>query len=175
MPSSLNFIGIRSYWTRMKLFKCSRSSFLILIRLQCMSRSQDFYKHLLLNNSQRISILLLFRLALANKRMSQIAKMSFSFYIQDYHRVLACRLTVLETLVAVFDEAFLLDCLNEFNLSYLVNQRSDPLNVTPTENSPPEHILSRYVSQSLTVFYISFIFVFHISRKVYCLILSSQH
>ncbi|XP_046649350.1 huntingtin-like isoform X2 [Daphnia pulicaria] len=60
----------------------------------------------------------------------------------NYHRVLACRLTVFKTLIAVFDEAFLLDCLNEFNLSYLVNQRSDPLNVTPTENSPPEHILS---------------------------------
>lgn len=58
--------------------------------------------------------------------------------------MLACRLTVFETLFAVFDEAFLLDCLNEFNLSYLVNKRSDPLNVTPTENSPPEQILSRY-------------------------------
>lgn len=82
-------------------------------------------------------------------------------FVQDYHRVLACRLTVFETLVAVFDEAFLLDCLNEFNLSYLVNQRSDPLNVTPTENSPPEHILSRYfiydfsISDKSSVFFLT--------------------
>lgn len=58
--------------------------------------------------------------------------------------MLASRLTVFKTLIAVFDEPFLLDCLNEFSLSYLINQRSDPLNVTPTENSPPEQILSRY-------------------------------
>ncbi|KAK4002443.1 hypothetical protein OUZ56_004272 [Daphnia magna] len=67
----------------------------------------------------------------------------------NYHRVLACRLTVFKTLISVFDEAFLLDCLNEFNLSYLVNQRSDPLNVTPTENSPPDHILSSLLVDTL--------------------------
>ncbi|XP_057364436.1 huntingtin-like isoform X1 [Daphnia carinata] len=67
----------------------------------------------------------------------------------NYHRVLACRLTVFKTLISVFDEAFLLDCLNEFNLSYLINQRSDPLNVTPTENSPPDHILSSLLVDTL--------------------------
>lgn len=58
---------------------------------------------------------------------------------------MACRLLVFNTLIAVFDEPFLLDCLNEFNLSYLINQRSDPLNVSPTENLPSEKIFSWYL------------------------------
>lgn len=58
--------------------------------------------------------------------------------------MLASRLTILEILASLFDEAFLLDCLSEFNLTYLVDKRSDPLNVTPTENLSAERILSRY-------------------------------
>lgn len=58
--------------------------------------------------------------------------------------MLASRLTILEILASLFDEAFLLDCLSEFNLTYLVDKRSDPLNVTPTENFSAERILSRY-------------------------------
>lgn len=57
---------------------------------------------------------------------------------------MACRLAVIEALVLVFDESFLLDCLSEFHLGYLVSQHSDPLSVSPEENVTSDRILSRY-------------------------------
>ena len=62
--------------------------------------------------------------------------------LYKFHRVLANRLAVTEALFNAFDETFLLDCLNEFNLNYLVNQSCDPLNVVTTEKLPAERILS---------------------------------
>ena len=50
----------------------------------------------------------------------------------------------MDILLTAFDERFLLDCLNEFNLGYLVNQNSDPLSVTVAESFPPERILSMF-------------------------------
>ena len=50
---------------------------------------------------------------------------------------------MVKALKSVFDEPFLLDCLNELNLSYLVNQGSDPLNVVTGENLPPESVLAK--------------------------------
>lgn len=47
-------------------------------------------------------------------------------------------------MMAIFDEPFLLDCLNDLNLSYFVNQSSDPLSVIAGESIPPEGILARY-------------------------------
>lgn len=70
---------------------------------------------------------------------------------QGFQRILASRLAVLEALITAFDETFLMDCITEVNLSYLVNQSSDPLNVHQTENIASECILSRQKKISLSL------------------------